>query len=257
VSSSSGAINGTNWVASTSPCATGFSGSPPPSGGTQSLPQALSVPDAPLPSPPPPTGAQDCPSATNPPGTQSCTTTTLHPGNYADLDIIQNVTLQGGVPGGPPAVYNINSLDLVQGCTPPHGHGHGRVHTCSTGGVTVTVTGPVIINLVGTGLAAGIDALSVASASQFVNPGHASDLLILYNGTAPIDVEGGGLEVGVIYAPHSGVTLNGFLPWYGALVGSTVAVSGGAPIHYDYDLQNRLLQQTGTYHLLSYTRARF
>ena len=54
-----------------------------------------------------------------------------------------------------------------------------------------------------------------------------------YTGAGGVALSGGSGAYLTVYAPGTGVTLSGGSPLFGALLGKTLTVSGGAAIHYD------------------------
>jgi hypothetical protein len=96
-----------------------------------------------------------------------------------------------------------------------------------SGGAMLTVAGPVTIRLKGVLDASGgslVNQTHVPANLQFESSYHGADGVALSGGT------GAYLTV---YAPSTSITLAGKSPLHGALLGKTLAASGGAAIHYD------------------------
>lgn len=206
VNGSSTSINGsisTNMTAAVGSCppdGISVSGSP----GTGSLAQLsapYTPPVPPMPNPLPPT--------TNYPIHRNVT---LTPGAYGNVNVTggANVTLQGGTAGNP-AVYTLNSLSLA-------------------GGSTITVTGPVVINLAGNSQANVLD-MTGGSFSNSTNV--ASNLQINYGGTGSITVTGGANAYAVINAPNAAVNFQGGSRFYGQVLGGTINDLGGTSFYWD------------------------
>jgi hypothetical protein len=128
-----------------------------------------------------------------------------------------NVTFQKNV-NFAPGVYTFNSIN-------------------AQGGVHLTIgDGPVVINLIGQNLGTKA-ALNLSGGSTFfVNGGNSKNLVITYAGQNPVQLSGGSMAAGFVYAPNARVTLSGGSGWSGAIVSSTYA-SSGSPLHYDVQLK--------------------
>ena len=163
-------------------------------GGLSNLPAPYTPPVPPPPSPAPPTSSFTVPS----------TPYTLAPGTYGNITASggKNVHLSAGV-------YNVNSL------------------TWSGGSILTVDSGPVVINIMGTGASKALD-MSGGTISNF--SGLASNLTFNYAGSLPI---GGTEAFQVINAPNSPLTISGGGDIYGAIIASTVTSSGGSAVHYD------------------------
>jgi hypothetical protein len=95
-----------------------------------------------------------------------------------------------------------------------------------TGGGTLTVTGPTVINLTGASDLSGgqiVNATSNAASLQ-INVGAATTLALPAAGTQ---------GYAYVYAPAASVIVAGAGPFYGAIVGATVTIAAGATIHVD------------------------
>ena len=96
-----------------------------------------------------------------------------------------------------------------------------------SGGATLTVAGPVTIVLSG---------VLEAGGGSLVNQTHVPANLQIessYAGADGVSSRGGTGAYITVYAPKTSITLSGKSPLYGAVLGKTVAASGGAAIHYD------------------------
>ena len=96
-----------------------------------------------------------------------------------------------------------------------------------SGGAVLTVAGPVTIVVRG---------LLEAGGGSLVNQTHVPANLQFessYAGADGVALSGGTGAYVTVYAPKTSIALSGKSPFYGALLGKTVAASGGAAIHYD------------------------
>lgn len=180
---------------------------------SQTLWQPLAPEDAPLSMPPASTNSKSYSSKYTFYPVQypdpASTDTTSPEISYGNLTFLAPVTFT-------PGVYTINSIN-------------------ASGGVQITIQGPVVINLQGQNLGTK-PVLSLSGGSTFVNPGKPADLVITYNGSQPILLSGGSQASGLLYAPNAAVTMSGSSPWSGANVSRSYTASGGAPLHYDIQL---------------------
>lgn len=96
-------------------------------------------------------------------------------------------------------------------------------------------SGPVLIYITGPG-GTVLDIKSITNAGL-----KATDLTFLV-ATTPgcnVKVNGGGAAAFGLYAPGCDITVNGNGTIYGAIVGKSVTITGGAAIHYDAALKNQ------------------
>jgi hypothetical protein len=102
------------------------------------------------------------------------------------------------------------------------------------GGSQVIVdSGPVVMNIVGTGKTNPID----FSGGSVSNPSFIpKNLQILYAGTAGVQISGGASTAVMVYAPNAAVSLVGGSGIYGSVMGATINDNGGTAVHYDRDL---------------------
>jgi Tfp pilus assembly protein PilX len=197
------------------------------------LPQPVVYPTPPAPSPAPPTTSATLNnSAANCTGIVGCTysggdfylapgtcpPSSLGPGLYGNITVKGNVHLTGGS-GGVTGCYNFNSL------------------TENGGGTLYIDSGPVILDLAGTGQTTPLD-LTGGGLVNTVTPAYdPMSFQILYAGTGNIKLAGNSSAIGVMYAPNASYSLTGGSAWYGALIGASLTDMGGTAIHYDRRLQ--------------------
>lgn len=129
---------------------------------------------------------------------------------YGDVDVKDNATLTTGT-------YVMKSLSV----------------TTNAGALTIG-SGPVLIYISGPG-GTVLDIKSISNAGL-----KATDLTFMVATTAGcnVKVNGGGSAAFALYAPGCDVTVNGNGTIYGAIVGKSVTLTGGAAIHYDAALKN-------------------
>lgn len=187
------------------------------------LPQRVAFSDPDLPSPLPPTtslvisGSSSC--ASIPLSSGSCTADagviTLDPlGTPMSLPNLQ-------VSGGRTLVlnagtYHVNSLRLI-------GNSYVKVGTS-----------PVILNVAGVGESTPIDLEGGAiSNTSFVS----SSFRVLYAGSGTLKLGSGSTQAASIYAPKAKAQIAGGANFYGGIVASTIALSGGSKLHADQELR--------------------
>lgn len=137
--------------------------------------------------------------------------TTLAPGSYGNITQSGKKTLTLS-----PGTYSVNSLTLSGGAT-----------------LAINPAGQVLIDIAGNN---GSQPFQMTGGSQ-VNPsGIPSHLQLIYGGSSPITLSGGGSVYAGLYAPNALVTVSGNLDWYGAVVVSTLNDSGDGAFHYDRSL---------------------
>ena len=99
-----------------------------------------------------------------------------------------------------------------------------------SGGSTLSVGGPVVVV---------VNGVLNASGGALVNATHIPANLQIsssYAGANGVELSGGSGAYMSVYAPQTGVVFSGKSPLYGAVLGKTLAASGGASIHYDTQL---------------------
>ena len=76
----------------------------------------------------------------------------------------------------------------------------------------------------------GLDFEGGAAINETFDP---SMLRIHYAGTGTLKLTGGTTTSAIVYAPSAATTITGGADFYGSVLSASVAVSGGAKIHYD------------------------
>jgi Tfp pilus assembly protein PilX len=140
------------------------------------------------------------------PSPASGTGYSLSPGKYNDISISSStaLVLQSGT-------YNINTLT-------------------ETGSATLYITGPVVLNITGSGGGTVVK----LTGGGFVNTTNTpSNFQINYAGTGEMDINGGQSASLLVDAPNGYVKLGGNSDYYGAILANTIALGGGANFHYD------------------------
>jgi hypothetical protein len=118
-------------------------------------------------------------------------------------------------------IYEINSLTLA---------GNSRI---------VIDSGPVIIKVSGQGVTTPIDLSGGGVSNPSLNP---INLQFVYGGTGNIKVTGGTDSAALVYAPNATTALTGSSThFYGSIVTSKVAATGGFNLNYDRRLQSSVL----------------
>jgi hypothetical protein len=121
--------------------------------------------------------------------------------------------------------YNFNSI-LLQG-----------------GAQLVVDSGPIIMNITGTGQTNPVD----FAGGTVSNPSYIPKLFqILYGGTAGVQISGGASTALMVFAPNAAVNLTGGSNIYGAVLGKTIADNGGTAVHYDRDLPSEFAMAWNT-----------
>jgi len=188
------------------------------------LPAPVVYPTPIMPTPTPPTTAQNINSSCASGGISGCSCYPsgsacgnggpfkLAPGTYGSLAMASGAVLH--LTAG---IYNINSVTL------------------SGNGAIIIDSGPVIIYPAGQGVTTSVDLSggTVTNAS-----GIPANFQIVSASAANINVSGGSGNYSLVYAPNSNITVSGGGDLYGALVGSTINNSGGTEIHFDRSLLN-------------------
>lgn len=131
------------------------------------------------------------------------TTSPLDSQRNFKLDGTTNYTL-------PPGTYYFNNMEL-------------------TGQSILNITGPTVIYLTGD--------LKRAGGTIVNNNTQIAANLKIYSTGDDIDITSDSNFYGVIYAPHSQVTVGGTADFFGAIVGQTLKIRGDAQAHYDESLK--------------------
>ena len=203
------AINGslsTNLPGSVGSCpANGISKTGTPKYGTITGGAPVYTPPVPpLPNPLPPQTAYPPKGVTMP--------TPLPAGSYGNVTLKGAVTLAGGTDINHPAIYSINTLNF-------------------NGGATLTITGPVVINLAGQ---PSVTPVLDMTGGTFANTTHLpGDFVINYGGSGGMTITGGTNDFAVVNAPNSAITMKGGSNFYGQIVGKTIDDQGGTNFYWD------------------------
>jgi hypothetical protein len=187
--------------------------------GIVALPQAVQyeVPD--LPDPMPPTTSQNIVS------TSGCAALALTAGTCTGGAGALTIDPQG-------AVVPLGNVRVTAGATLTLEAGTYNVNTLHlTGNSTLIIgSGPVILNVAGQADATPLDFEGGAAINETFDP---SMLRIHYAGTGTLKLTGGTTTAAIVYAPLAATTITGGADFYGSVLAASVAVSGGASIHYD------------------------
>ena len=191
-------------------------------GGMIQLPQSVSYAPPALPNPLPPTGNTNITGSTTCAGAGFSAMTCSGPAGALVLNPSggalygADIKLSGGaVMHLTAGTYDFNSVSL-------------------SGGSSVIIdSGPVIMNIVGTGKTNPVDFSggSVSNASFIPK-----NFQLQYAGTAGVQISGGSATAIMVYAPNAAINLSGGSGVYGSIVGATIQDSGGTAVHYDRDL---------------------
>jgi hypothetical protein len=160
-----------------------------------------------------------------PPTTAYAGGNNLVPGSYGNISITGNTTLTLA-----PGTYNINSLSMA---------GKGEISVSPPGAVTLNVAGQGNANPV------------AIAGNGIVDDTIPNDFTINYGGTGTVSIAGNGNVTAVLNAPNATVTQVGNGNWYGAILASTVTISGNGFFHFD---RNAALSppSNGYYTLISF-----
>jgi hypothetical protein len=196
-------------------------------GGLVQLPQEVEYDDPEPIVPTPPTVSHSFTSGSGcPAGVLHCAASaggaTFTPPTPTTVVSMGNVTANGGATIHLNAgIYEINSISL---------NGNSNL---------VIDSGPVIFRVEGAGVGTPIS-LNGGNVSNTTYV--SSNLQFIYGGTGVVRTNGGAATSMLIYAPNAEVDLSGNANFYGAIVGGTVEVSGGAKIVYDRALENTVFR---------------
>jgi len=197
--------------------------------GLTSLPQPISFPTPPAPSPLPPTTSDSiqknsgCPAAASYCVANPGLGVTITPPPSSTVVTLGNVSVSGGaIMHLSAGTYVVNSLTL-------------------SGGSTIVVdSGPVVFKVAGVGETVPLDLAGGAVSNPSYNP---TNLQFIYGGTGTVKLTGNSATAALVMAPNAAAELNGTGDFYGALVAKTVSGGGNAAIHYDRNLQNFAVTQ--------------
>jgi hypothetical protein len=201
------------------------------SGGLVQLPQTVTFPTPPLPSPMPGTTNMSfnnsCPAGT----AAFCSVDaggTIHmdPSLVGGTVVLDNVRVGAGVnimlkPGN----YNINTISFA---------GNSTLTLDTSGGAT----GAVVFNVAGAGSTTPIDFTGGSVSNLTYDP---TRFQILYAGDKTVKLAGGAAASMLAYAPNASTSLVGGSDFFGALVSGKLTDMGGTTIHYDRNLDKKAL----------------
>jgi hypothetical protein len=219
-----------------------ISGGATVTGGLITLPQAVTYPAPGTPTPlPPVTSASINPAATC--ASIGLTAAQCSGGSNVftfnagtNPVVLGNISMSGGsVLHLTAGTYNFNSINL------------------SGGAAVIVDSGPVFMNVVGTGQGTPIDFSGGSTSNLTFDP---SKFQILYGGSATVRLSGGTSTSSMVYAPNASINLSGGTDFYGSVIGATVNDSGGVRIHYDRTLGGSF-GTTGNRMLTSFTWKKF
>ena len=199
-------------------------------GGLVQLPQSVTFPTPPLPSPLPPTGNVNfstCPAA----AILFCTdlgggTIRLYPSAVGGTALIGDMRIGAGTTVIlRPVTYNVNSIAFM-----------GNANIVLDTSVS---SAPAIINVAGLpNVNTPIDLTGGTLTNTTFDP---TRLQILYAGTRNVRLSGSAAASALIYAPNSSASFVGGGHFYGAVVAGKITDMGGASIHYDRSLDDKAL----------------
>lgn len=200
------------------------------------LPQTVTFPDPPAPSPMPPTGAVNfntgCPAATLAPVaycTSSGSTVTIDPSLVGGKVVLGDVRIGAGTTMLlKPGEYIVNSVAF---------NGNATLAIDTTAG---NPTEPVMFNVAGVGSTSPIDLVGGTIANTTYDP---KLLQFIYAGDQDVKLSGGVSASALVYAPKAGITFSGGSNFYGAVVGGKIKDMGGATINYDRRLEKTALME--------------
>jgi hypothetical protein len=157
-----------------------------------------------------------------------------------NLSHTASITFSGGLSGG--SATNIYGLTLIGTSSVTFGPGTYNIdYLTVSNGCKININGPVYLNITGT----DGDALSPSggSATEQVNLGGATimntsnlaaNFVLSYAGSNTLTLGSNGTATYMVTdAPNAPVVLNGGSNYYGAIVGSTIAITNGGAFHYD------------------------
>lgn len=205
-------------------------------GGLVQLPQTLTFPTPPAPSPMPPIGAVNfntgCPAETLSP-VAYCTavgsTITLDPSLVGGKVVLGDVRIGAGTAMLlKPGEYIVNSVTF---------NGNATLAVDTTSG---NPTQPVVFNVAGVGTTSPIDLTGGTISNTTYDP---KLLQFIYAGDQDVKLSGGTAAAALVYAPNAGTTFTGGSTFYGAVVSGKIKDMGGATINYDRRLEKTALME--------------
>ena len=205
-------------------------------GGLVQLPQTVTFPTPPLPSPMPPTGTvtinNGCPPEALSP-VAYCTFTgsgvVLDPSLVGGTVVLGDVRIMGGSNVTfKPGIYNINSITAAGNST------LAVDQAAAAAGQGVT------FNVAGTSQTTPINLTGGILANETYDP---TMMRFLYAGTGDVKLTGGANASALVYAPNATMSFSGGATFYGAVVGSRITDMGGTTINYDRRLDTTALME--------------
>jgi Tfp pilus assembly protein PilX len=205
-------------------------GSSLPADGIVQLPQPVSYPAPALPSPLPPTGNISLNSC----GSIGATCSPCSAASLCGTSASNNTTgiVLRPLPNTP---MSLGDVRLTAGSTLHLTAGTYNINSISLAGNSNVVidSGPVVMNVVGTGVTNPVD---LSGGTEFNNSFNPENFQILYGGTGGVTVTGNSDAALMVYAPNAAVKLTGGSAIYGSVLGATITDTGGTGVHYDRHL---------------------
>jgi len=130
-----------------------------------------------------------------------------------------------------------------------------NVNSMKWDGKMTIMSGPVTINVAGTGVSKYVIQLSDDAVNTLTHV--PSDVIISYGGTANITVGSGANSYFLLYAPNAPVVVSGGGNWYGAAIANSFEVTGGSRLHYDRALGSGTGLTPGPFRPLSFSRSKY
>ncbi len=148
----------------------------------------------------------------------------MAPGTYPDVKFGGGLTISLQ-----PGTYVFNSLTLSGGAS-----------------ISLPTSGQVIIYVQGTSQTTPID---LTGGSLTNGSGLPEDLQFNYGGTGTLKLSGGASEFMTVYAPNAAINMSGNNTVYGAMIGSSISITGGSHFVYDRSLARTMATTSvsGTY----------
>jgi hypothetical protein len=215
--------------------------------GLVQLPQTVTYPTPPEPSPMPPTGFVtfngSCPASTLTYCAGAGSSVTLDPALSGGTIVLGDVRVAANTNMTlKPGVYIVNSVDF-------------------SGGASITVdvdtaavpAQQVVIQVAGQNSNTPIDFTGGTIVNSTYDP---SRLQIFYAGDRNVRLTGGAESSALVYAPNASTAFSGAGQFYGAVVAGEITDMGGAQINYDRNLENDTLT-SGNWTMSSFTWSNF
>jgi hypothetical protein len=204
------------------------------SGGLVQLPQTVTFPSPPLPSPMPPWGSNVMMNNACPPQTLAyCTSgpsgVVLDPSLVGGTVVLADLSIQGGTHVTfKPGIYNINSITATGNST------------LAVDPVAAAAGGAVTFNVAGTNQTTPINLTGGIVGNSTYDP---KMMRFLYAGPGNVKLTGGASASALVYAPNATMSFSGGSTFYGAVVGGRITDMGGTSINYDRRLDATALME--------------